>query len=246
MDQQQSLTGTPQLPQVSSLRDRAARRLLPPLLLAATCLCLARPAAATSQAWLNNSLTFSITPKWSLKFTQELRSLNITYAEPYLHNLQAGIVYFLPKNFTLAALYKREHVDIVGEILNLEDDIVLDEDRFTLQGTWKAGLARNLSFDVRAKIEFRSFNEEDSNHTRFRLRLRLKYDTHIGSLRLKPFIATETFGKTQVYTVQKNRLYLGSIFPLGDHVELTVNYIWLNARDLGDIHILNTGFDLKF
>jgi hypothetical protein len=146
----------------------------------------------------------------------------------------------------VAALYKREHVDIMGEFLNVEDDIVLDEDRFTLQGTWKAALAKDLSFDARLKTEFRSFNEEESNHTRFRLRLRLKYDTHIGSLKIKPFVATETFGKTKVYTVQKNRLYLGSIFPLGSHVELIVNYIWLNARDLGDIHIINTGFDLKF
>ncbi|MFA9452649.1 MAG: DUF2490 domain-containing protein [Candidatus Aminicenantaceae bacterium] len=216
------------------------------LLLAVSSLLLSQPAAATSQGWLNNSATFSITPKWSLKFTQELRALDITYADPYMHNLAVGIVYHLPKNVTLAALYKREHVDIMGEVLNLEDDIVFDEDRLTLQGTWKAGLANDLSFDVRAKIEFRSFNLEDSNHTRFRLRLKLTYDTHLGTLRFRPFVATETFGKTKIHTVQKNRFYLGSIFPLGQHVELIVNYIWLNARDLGDFHIINTGFDLKF
>ena len=227
-------------------RKRSILRLPHLLLLVTFSLFLCGSAAATSQGWLNNSITFSITPKWSLKFTQELRSLDITYADPYLHNLQAGILYHLPKNFTLAVFYKREHVDILGEILDLEDDVVFDEDRFTLQGVWKTGLAKDLSFDVRAKIEFRSFNEEDSDHTRFRLRLRLKYDAHIGSLRFKPFVATETFGKTQVYTVQKNRFYLGSIFPLSQHAELTVNYIWLNARDLGDIHIINTGFDFKF
>ncbi len=216
------------------------------LLLAAFTLLLSRPAAATSQGWLNNSLTFKITSQWSLKFTQELRSLDITYAESYLHNLQAGIVYHFPKNFTLSVLYKREHVDIMGDVLDLEDDVVFDEDRITLQGGWKAALAKGLNFDVRLKTEFRSFNLENSNHTRFRMRLRLKYDAHIGSLKLKPFIATETFGKTTVYTVQKNRFYLGSRFPLSQNVELIVNYIWLNARDLGDIHIINTGLDLKF
>ncbi len=233
----------------SSLASPTNRR--PPgisviLLLAVASLLLSRPANASSQGWINNSATFSITPQWSLKFTQEIRALDVTYADPYMHNLAAGIIYNLPKNFYVAALYKREHVDIIGEILNLDDDIVLDEDRFTLEGGWKASLAKGLNFDVRLKTEFRSFNLEDSNHARFRLRLRLKYDTHIGSLRLKPFIATETFGKTQVYTVQKNRFYLGSIFPLSQHVELIVNYIWLNVRDLGDIHIINTGFDLKF
>ncbi|MGB2905769.1 MAG: DUF2490 domain-containing protein [Candidatus Aminicenantaceae bacterium] len=232
-------------------RQPAKRNLSPPppakksfsrfalLLLAVSSLLLSRPAAANSQGWLNNSVTFSITPKWSLKFTQELRALDITYADPYLHNLAAGLVYHFPKNFYVTALYKREHVD-------LDEDIVFDEDRFTLEGGWKVAVAKGLNLDIRFKTEFRSFNVEDSNHTRFRLRLRIKYDTHLGSLRLKPFVATESFGKTTVYTAQKNRFYIGSSFPLSQYAELVVNYIWLNARDLGDFHIINTGFDLKF
>jgi len=240
---------TPAKKQTSKLpcpRKRTSLRFSLLLLVTMANLLLSQPAAATSQGWINNSLTFKITSHWSLKFTQELRALDITYADPYLHNLAAGIVYHLPKNFYLAALYKREHVAIMGEVLDLEDDVIFDEDRITLQGGWKTGLAKNLSFDIRFKTEFRSFNLEDSSHTRFRLRLRLKYDTHLGSLRFKPFVATETFGKTDVYTVQKNRFYLGSIFPLSQHVELVVNYIWLNARDIDDIHIINTGLDLKF
>jgi hypothetical protein len=195
--------------------------------------------SATSQGWFNNSVTFTITPKWSLKFTQELRALDVTYSEPYMHNLQAGIVYNLPKNFYLADLYKREHVD-------LDSDIVFDEDRITLEGGWEIALAQDLSFDIRARTEIRRFNVEDSDHTRFRLRLRFEYEANLGSLKFKPFVATETFGKTAVYTVQKNRIYFGSIFPLSHHLELVVNYIWLNARDIDDIHIINTGFDLEF
>ncbi len=105
------------------------------LVLVAAGLLLSQPASASSQGWLNNSVTFTITPQWSLKLTQELRALDITYADPYMHNLQAGIVYNLPKNFYLAALYKREHVDLGG-------DIVFDEDRITLEGGWKTGLAK--------------------------------------------------------------------------------------------------------
>jgi hypothetical protein len=182
------------------------------------CLCplilswFAKDLPASEQAWLNNSVTFTITPQWSLKLTQELRALDVTYADPYLHNLQAGIVYHLPKNFYLAALYKRLHVDLGG-------DIVFDEDRITLEGGWKIGLAKDLSFDIRARTEIRRYNVEDRDHTRFRLRLRLKYDTSLAGLRFKPFVATETFGKTKVYTVQNNRLYLGSIFPLSQHVD---------------------------
>ncbi len=194
--------------------------------------------SASSHGWLNNSITFTLSPKWNLKFTQEIRAFDVTYADPYLHNLQAGIVYKIPQNFYLALLYKREHVAF--------DDISLDENRTTFEGGWKTRVLENLDFDVRARTEIRRYNLEDKNHTRFRLRLRFKYTTSIGSLKLKPFIASETFGKTTVYTVQKNRFYLGSIFPLSKNVELVVNYIWLNARDIEDIHIINTGFDLKF
>ena len=193
---------------------------------------------ASSQGWLNKSATFTLSPQWNLKLTQETRAFDVTYADPYLHNLQAGIVYKLPQNLYAALLYKREHVAY--------DDISLDENRTTIEGGWKTGVIENLDFDVRARTEIRRFNLEDSNHTRFRLRLRLKYTTSIGSLKIKPFIATETFGKDKFYTVQKNRLYLGTIFPLSKNVEMVVNYIWLNARDKEDIHIINTGFDLKF
>ncbi len=194
--------------------------------------------SASSQGWLNNSATFTLSPHWNLKFTQEIRTFDVTYADPYLHNLQAGIVCKLPRNVYVALLYKREHVAY--------DDISLDENRTTIEGGWKTGVIKDLDFDIRARTEIRRFNLEDSNHTRFRLRLRLKYTTAIGSLKIKPFIATETFGKDTFYTVQKNRFYLGSIFPLSKHVELIVNYIWLNSRGSEDVHIINTGFDLKF
>jgi hypothetical protein len=199
---------------------------------------LAAPVAASDQSWLNNSATFSISPQWKLKVTQEMRALEIVYADPYLHNLQGGVVRTLPKNFYVAVLYKREHVALNG--------IGVDENRYTLEGGWKKALRPDLDFDFRVKTEIRRFSDQDKNHLRFRYRARLKYDMNIGSLKLKPFIATETFGKDKFYTAQKNRLYLGSFVPLSEHVELVFNYIWLNQRDQEDIHIFNSGVDLKF
>jgi hypothetical protein len=217
------------------------KKLKPGMLPAAIGLCLgllASPATASDQGWLNNSATFSISPKWKLKLTQEMRALEITYADPYLHNLQAGVVRTLPKNFYLAVLYKREHVAV--------NDVGVDENRYTLEGGWKKRITPDLDFDFRIKTEIRRFSDQEKNHMRFRFRARLKYSMVLGGLKLKPFIATETFGKDKFYTVQKNRLYLGSIIPLSDHVELVFNYIWLNQRDQEDIHIFNSGVDLKF
>jgi len=212
-------------------------RVLAPIL----SLCLALlggPAAAEDQGWLNNSLTLTASPLWKFKFTQELRTLDIAYADPYLHNLQVGVVRSLPRNFYLAVLYKREHTE--------RNALPLDENRYTLEGGWKYRLSPDLDFDFRARTEIRRYSIENRDHTRFRFRARLKYSLALGTLKLKPFIATETFGKDKIHTVQKNRLYLGSFVPLSDHVELVFNYIWLNQRELEDIHIFNSGVELKF
>jgi len=193
----------------------------------------------TSQAWLKNSATFTLSSKWSLKLSQETRNLDIAYSNPYLKNVAGGFVFHLPKNFYLAAVYKREHVEI--------QEIVYNENRFILEAGWKTKVAEKLDFDIRLRTEIREFEEElPEDHIRFRLRLRLKSELSIGKLKLKPFIATETFGKTKIYTVQKNRLYIGTMIPLGEHVEFGISYIWMASRDAESVHILHSGFELKF
>jgi len=193
----------------------------------------------TSQSWFNNSATFTISSKLDLKLTQESRHLDVTYSNPYLKNVQGGIVFKLPKNFYFATLYKREHVEI--------QNIIYSENRYTLEAGWKTKVAEKLDFDIRFRTEIREFEKESpEDHLRFRLRLRLKSELSIGKLRLKPFIAAETFGKSKVYTVQRSRLYIGTNFPLSDHVEFTLSYLWLATRDAESIHILHSGFELKF
>jgi hypothetical protein len=193
----------------------------------------------TSQSWFNNSATFAVSSKLDLKLTQESRHLDITYSNPYLKNVQGGIVFKLPENFYFATLYKREHVEI--------GDIVYNENRYTLEGGWKTKVAEKLDFDIRFRTEIREFDEESTeDHLRFRLRLRMKSKLSIGKLQLKPFIALETFGKTKIYTVQRSRLYIGTNFPLSEHVEFSISYLWLATRHAESIHILHSGFELKF
>lgn len=193
----------------------------------------------TSQAWLKNSATFTISSKWSLKISHEIRNLDITYSNPYLKNVAGGVVFNLPKNLYVSALYKREHVEI--------RDIIYNENRIILEAGWKTKVAKKLDFDIRFRTEIREFQEEfQEDHLRFRLRLRLKTELNIGKLKLKPFIATETFGKTKIYTVQKNRLYVGTMIPLDEHAAFGISYIWLATRGAESIHILHSGFELKF
>ncbi len=193
----------------------------------------------SDQAWLLNSATFKVSSKISLKLIQESRHLDITYAHPYLMSIHGGIVFNLTKNIYLATIYKRAHVEY--------QEIIYNEDRLILEGGWKTRVAENLDFDLRIRTEIREFDEEiPEDHRRFRLRLRLKTEFSIGELKLKPFIAAETFGKTKVYTVQRSRLYIGTNFPLSDHVEFVLSYMWLATRQDESIHILLSGFELQF
>jgi len=194
---------------------------------------------ASDESWFNNSATFSISPKFSLKLTQETRCLDITYSDPYLNNVQGGIAFNLPKNFYIATLYKREHVKI--------QDAASNENRITLEAGWKTKASKDLDIDLRFRTEIREYEEdEQEDHLRFRMRIRGKYNMTIGKLNIKPFVALETFGKNKVYTVQRTRLYIGTIFPLSNHVEFHISYLWLATRNKESIHILHSGFDLKF
>ena len=193
----------------------------------------------SSQSWLNNSATFTISSKFNLKLTQESRYLDIAYANPYLKNVQGGIVFKLPNNLYFATLYKREHVEI--------QDVIYNENRYTLEGGWKTKMAEKLDFDIRFRAEIREYDEESpEDHLRFRLRFRLKSRLNIVKLQLKPFIALETFGKTKIFTVQRSRFYIGTNIPLSDNVELALSYLWLATRGGASIHILVSGIELKF
>jgi len=193
----------------------------------------------SSQAWFKNSATFTLSSKWSLKLSQETRNLDISYSNPYLKNVAGGFVYHFPRNFYFSTVYKRVHVEI--------QDIIYNENRFLLEAGWKTKVTKKLDFDIYFRTEIREFEEKFmEDHLRFRMRLRLKTMLSIGKLKLKPFVANETFGKTKIYTVQKNRLYIGTMIPLSEHVEFGISYMWLAARDAESIHILYSGFELKF
>ena len=197
------------------------------------------PLLADGQAWLNNSLSLKVTSDFSLKFTNETRYDEITFMSPYLKNIQGGIVYKLPENFYLSLLYKRENTEY--------SYFTLSENRFTLESGWKTKFASHYDFDCRFRIEIRNYDKKlAKNHLRFRFRIRIVASFQIGSLKIKPFIATEPFGDTKEDSINRNRFYLGSVFPLSEKVEFVLNYIRQDTKNKETIHIINSGINLKF
>ena len=191
------------------------------------------------QGWNNNSLTISLTSKWSLKLTNELRAEEVTLMDSYLKNFQGGLVYKLPKNFYAAALYKRENTKKTGYNLG--------ENRFTFEGGWKKALSKAWDLDLRARVEVRGYDLGLSrNHMRYRLRLRLRTRLKIGGIEFRPFIATEPFADSLQDRVYRNRFYIGSTIPLSKNAGIVINYIRQDTRSKETLHVLNTGLDLKF
>lgn len=193
----------------------------------------------TSQAWLKNSITFTLSSRLGLQISHETRNLDITYFNPYYKNVAGGFVFHLPKNFYISAVYKRVHVEI--------KDIVYNENRFVLEAGWKTKMAEKLGFDIRFRTEIREFDEEyPEDHLRYRLQLRLKTELDVGKHKLEPFIANEILGKSKIYSVQKNRLYIGTMIPMSEHVTFVISYMWLAIKGDESIHILYSGFKLRF
>jgi hypothetical protein len=193
----------------------------------------------TSQAWLKNSITFTLSSKWDLKIAHETRNLDISFFNPYYKNIAGGFVFHFPKNFYFSAVYKRVHVEF--------QDTIYNENRYILEAGWETPVANKLDFDLRFRTEIREFEEEfPEDHLRFRLRLMLVSQINLGKLELMPFIANETLGKSKIYTVQKNRFYIGTMIPLGEHVKFNISYMWLATQGAESIHILYSGFNLEF
>lgn len=195
--------------------------------------------AADNQGWINNSLTLSVDKKVSLKFTNEIRMHEITFADDFLHNWQGGVVWKASSSTYVAALYKRETTN--------KGTYNLQENRLTLETGWKLALTQKTRFDVRFRTEIRGFDDDRAdNHLRFRLRFRFTTQVALGKLVLKPFIGTEPFADTIADKINRNRFYLGTAIPLSAHVVWVVNYIRQDTSGKDPLHVLNTGVELKF
>lgn len=215
------------------------KRALIPSLLCGWCLAAGPFLLADGQSWLNNSATFKIDSHWSLKLTNEARHNEVAFMDAYLKNWQGGLVYNLPKSFYVAALYKRE--------TSQKPAYVLSENRFTLESGWGTKLSGDWSLDFRFRTEFRQYEDDLADDCfRFRLRARLRAKLKIGALILKPFIASEPFADTLEDRINRHRFYLGTLFPMGEHAELMVNYIRQDTKGKEVVHILNSGINLKF
>jgi hypothetical protein len=202
-------------------------------------LVLGQSVLADEQSWFKNTLDLSISSRIKAKFSQEIRHNELTFMVPYLTNWEGGLDISLFKNLSISLLYRRQNEE--------KASYMLKENRFMIDVNWRKKLGQKFTFDARVRTEIRNFRESRvENHLRFRLRLRLRGKCKIGKLALNPFIAIEPFGDTLKDEINRFRFYLGTVFPLGEHIGFLLSYIRQSTKDKETLHILNSGFQLKF
>lgn len=212
-------------------------RIYPLLLLS---LCLANPSLhAEGQAWHTTSFKLKVNDRFSFNLNHQIRCHEVTFQDPFLYHVESALTYKLPKNFSLAFVYRRQSSD--------SNTIRLGENRFSLEAAWKAKLDKTLAFDGRFRTELRDFDKDlRPDYVRLRLRIRLTAEMTVAHLHLKPFIASEPFWDTRLDVFSEHRFYLGTGFLLTENVELQVYYLRQDQKDKETNHILSSGFNFNF
>jgi hypothetical protein len=194
---------------------------------------------AEGQGWFNNSLSLTIDENFYMMVKSQIRSHDISFQDPFVYILEGSLGYKLPKSFFIAANYRRQ--------TSRSKDHQVNENRYFLDVGWKTKLNKTFGFDWRVRTEIRQFEQQsDVNHFRFRLYVRLTANIKIAGLNMKPFIAEEPFWDTKYDAFSQNRIYLGSIVPLGEKLEFVLSYLRQDLKYKEPNHILYTGFNLKF
>jgi len=192
-----------------------------------------------AQGWLNNSLSFRINERLSIKFVHEIRCQELTFSDSYLQNIQGGIYYSLTKHFYAGVSYRRQEEH--------KARFLLHENRFTLETGWKAQLSKITVFDLRLLTEIRTYEDGLAvDNLTFRLRARVKTSLAIGQLKVQPFIALEPFADTITDKVYRCRFYAGFVFPMGKNAGFVINFIQQGTENKETLYILNSGIELKF
>jgi hypothetical protein len=127
---------------------------------------------------------------------------------------------------------------------NEKQGLTTEENRWIVEGGAKTAASLWLSFDVRLRLDGKNFVPPGTeDYVWYRIRLRSTAKTHIGRLRISPFLALEPFGDTRATTkmlINLNRIYMGASFPVGSHLLLAIDYIRQDIRSRGTDHILRT------
>lgn len=190
------------------------------------CLAAATPAFASPkykdgdwQLWNDETLKAKINDQFGVYVEQEFRWGNNISQYYYEHtHLQLD---WKPLSWLTIAPAFRE----IYELNSKEIWYAEHEPQLNISGNWK--IFENWTFDARARIEYRIFNDPTkSDIWRNRDKFTLKSPWKLTPLNLNPYIADEIFIQENQDGLSENRLWIGLGMQFFKNLKGDISYIW--------------------
>jgi hypothetical protein len=106
----------------------------------------------------------------------------------------------------------------------------------------------DCSVSSRSRFEFRDLKDKE-DVWRYRNKFTLKLPFELTELKLKPYIADEIFITLTDDEIDRNRAYLGVIWPLCKGLDADIYYMWQTSKSIEewkDIYVIGTGLKFRF
>lgn len=203
------------------------------------CLVFQHPgyAAFDNQYWTNIGITKSLSPKYTLDFSEEIKWGN-DYSEMYLHRTDLNLGINISKKLKVAFAIKQ--INIKSQVWSQVRSSYIDV-QFTLGN-------EKLQFKDRNRFEY-LMRKAAENIYRYRNKATLSANIVLFGKNWTPYIAEEFFYDINIAILKFNRFYTGIQFMLSNRIKTDLFYLLEHKKHRSNYlthHILGTTLRYQF
>jgi hypothetical protein len=192
------------------------------------------------QWWTSTEVSTGLTKNWKVTFEQALRlgndGGNLYYEHSDLLLTYSGLAEWLDVGAAFRVIYEKDSKDVWTRENRPHFDVTLKGKLF------------DCSVSSRSRFEFRDLKDKE-DVWRYRNKFTLKLPFELTELKLKPYIADEIFITLTDDEIDRNRAYLGVIWPLCKGLDADIYYMWQTSKSIEewkDIYVIGTGLKFRF
>ncbi len=203
------------------------------------CLVFQHPgyAAFDNQYWTNIGITKTLSPKYKLDFSEEIKWGN-DYSEMYLHRTDLNLGINISRKLLVAFAIKQ--INIKSQVWNQITSSYIDV-QFTLGN-------KKLQFKDRNRFEYQ-MRKGGRNIYRYRNKGTISTNIALFNKNWTPYIADEIFYDINIDILKFNRFYTGVQFMLSKRIKTDLFYLLEHKKNWSSYmthHILGTTLRFQF
>ncbi len=207
------------------------------VLLAAVCRGVSRN--GNLEYWQEQTISIDLDEKWMIYGTEEFR-MGRAKREPYLHNVDMGVVRRVADWLDLGVSFKKEYE--IGAKGKYRKE---NRPHFNIILTGNLG---QVATSNRIRLEYRN-KENSEDYWRLRNQTSFKFPAKLTALELQPFIAEEWFVHLGENNIDQNRLSAGLSYAITKNIKSSIYYMWKANRGSGgwvNTNVVGTSFNILF